>query len=341
MVNESGLIQNTAKGLYCPLAGVYVDPQKPVHKALITHAHSDHAILGHRYYLCTRLTEAVLKLRLGSFIQTQIVEFGEKITINNVQFSFHQAGHIPGSAQIRVEHKGEVWVITGDYKTEPDRVSGNYELLNCNTFITETTFALPIYQWQPQAHTMQEILNWYHYNLSLGKSTIILAYALGKSQRIIQNIPDEIPVFTHATVEDTNKALREAGLKLRKTIQINSRVSKKDIQKGITIAPSSIINTPLMRVLESPAIGYASGWMALNRFRKQQIASAGFVLSDHVDWNELNQVVDGCGAENIWLMHGYTKEYKQHLISKGKNVNDIGSHFQSKTGETLLPEEED
>lgn len=340
MVSETGLIQNTSKGLYCTVAGVYIDPQKPVHRALITHGHSDHAISGHRYYLCTRLTAAVIKLRLGSFIQIQVVEFGEKITINNVQFSFHPAGHIPGSAQIRVEYKGEVWVVTGDYKTEPDRVSGNYELLKCNTLVTETTFALPIYQWQPQAFTMREILNWYKYNLDLGKSSVILAYALGKSQRIIQNIPEEISIYTHTTVEDTNKVLRESGLELRKTIQINSRVAKKDIQRGITIAPSSILNTPLMRALESPALGYASGWMTLNRFRKQQTAEAGFVLSDHVDWNELNQVVNECNAENIWLMHGYTKEYRRFLIAQGKNAKDIGSHFSLKTGDTQ-PEEED
>ena len=340
MVSETGLIQNTSKGLYCTVAGVYIDPQKPVHRALITHGHSDHAISGHRYYLCTRLTAAVIKLRLGSFIQIQVVEFGEKIIINNVQFSFHPAGHIPGSAQIRVEYKGEVWVVTGDYKTEPDRVSGNYELLKCNTLVTETTFALPIYQWQPQAFTMREILNWYKYNLDLGKSSVILAYALGKSQRIIQNIPEEISIYTHTTVEDTNKVLRESGLELRKTIQINSRVAKKDIQRGITIAPSSILNTPLMRALESPALGYASGWMTLNRFRKQQTAEAGFVLSDHVDWNELNQVVNECNAENIWLMHGYTKEYRRFLIAQGKNAKDIGSHFSLKTGDTQ-PEEED
>jgi putative mRNA 3-end processing factor len=148
-------------------------------------------------------------------------------------------------------------------------------------------------------------------------------------------------VYTHTSVEDTNKVLREAGLKLRKTIQINSRLSKKDIQRGITVAPSSILNTPLLRALDSPALGYASGWMALNRFRKQQTATAGFVLSDHVDWNELNTVVHECGAENIWLMHGYTKEFKNHLETKGKKVKDIGSHFQLKTGEDQIPGEED
>jgi putative mRNA 3-end processing factor len=282
----------------------------------------------------------VIKLRLGSFIQTQIVAFGEKININGVQFSFHPAGHIPGSAQVLIEYKGEVCVITGDYKTEPDNVSGNYELLKCHTLVTETTFALPIYQWQPQRYTINEMLDWYAYNLKQDKTTILLAYALGKSQRIIQNIPLEIPIYTHTTVEETNKALREAGLPLRKTIHINSRVAKKDIKKGIVIAPSSILNTPLMRVLENPAIGYSSGWMALNRFRKQQSAHIGFTLSDHVDWNELNTVVKECGADDIWLMHGYTKEYGQYLRSMSKNVKDIGSHFSLKTNEQELLEED-
>lgn len=338
-MKESSLIQYTPAGLYCPVADVYIDPQKPVTRALITHGHTDHAISGHRYYLCTKLTEAVIKLRLGSFIQTQVTDFGSPIYINGVRFSFHPAGHIPGSAQIRIEYKGEVIVITGDYKTEPDRVSGNYELIKCNTFITETTFALPIYQWRPQAYIMNEILDWHRYNQSFGKTSILLAYALGKSQRLIQNIPTDIPVYTHTTVEETNKVLRDAGLPLRKTIQINSRVSRKDIQKGIVLAPSSILNTPLMRALDYPTTAYVSGWMMLNRFRKQQSAHAGFTLSDHVDWNALNHVVKECKAENIWLMHGYTTIYGAYLKDLGKNVKDLGSHFAIKTEEIL--EEED
>lgn len=289
-------------------------------RAIITHGHSDHAIMGHRYYLSTPLTAAIIKFRLGSFIQVQEVPLGEPVYINQVKFSFHPAGHIPGSAQIRVEYQGEVWVVTGDYKTEVDAVSGSYELIRCNTLITETTFALPIYQWMPQEYIMDEILAWHLANLQAGKSSVLLAYALGKSQRIIANIPREIPVFVHGTIDNTNDVLRAAGLKLRASTKVSSRVSKKDIQKGITIAPSSVLNTPWIRSLQCPVTAFVSGWMTLNNNRKKQPADHGFALSDHVDWPALNEVVFNCGADQIWLTHGYTKDYARWLQSKGKST---------------------
>jgi putative mRNA 3-end processing factor len=312
-----------------------------VTRALITHAHSDHAIAGHQYYLSTPLTDVILKLRLGTIIRTQKIDWGQKININGVNISFHPAGHIPGSSQIRLEYKGQITVVTGDYKTEYDQVSGAYESIPCNTLVTETTFALPIFQWLPQELIMEEILQWYLSNLALGKTTVLLAYALGKSQRLIQNIPTSIPVYTQAAVENTNLALRKAGLALRKTIPINARISKKEIQKGITIAPSSVLNTPWMISLQEPVTAYISGWMALNKNRKSQTADKGFTLSDHVDWNAINEVVKSSGAENIWLMHGYTDSYEKWLNTQQKNVVNIGSHFGFKPVDLENPEEED
>ncbi len=331
MVNSSTLLEYTARGFYCAQADVYIDPHKPVTKAIITHGHSDHAIIGHRYYLCTPLTSAIIKFRLGSFIQVQDVAWGESVYINQVRFSFHPAGHIPGSAQVRVEYKNEVWVVTGDYKTEVDQISGSYELLKCNTLITETTFALPIYQWKPQAHIVEDILGWYQSNLKLGKSTVLLAYALGKSQRLIANIPHEIPVFVHGTIDNTNEVMRATGLKLRPSIKVSSRVSKKDIQKGITIAPASVLNTSWIRSLQDPITAYVSGWMSINGNRKKQAADHGFALSDHVDWNALNEVVFNCGADQIWLMHGYTQDYARWLSTKGKSTYCIQEGKATKT----------
>ncbi len=341
-MKESKLLTYTDRGLYCPVADVYIDPHKPVKKALITHGHSDHALSGHRYYLCTALTAAIIKFRLGSFIQTQVVSWGEILNINGVSFSFHPAGHIPGSAQIKMEYHGEIIVITGDYKTEEDQVSGKYELIKCKTLVTETTFALPIYQWQPQQRIIKEILDWYQHNLKYGKSSVVLGYALGKSQRIIQSIPEEIPVFTHAAVENTNKVLRQAGLNLRKTYQVSSKYRKKDIQLGITVAPSAVLNTPWIRSLDRPTTAFASGWMALSKNRKAQAGETGFALSDHVDWNALNSVVDNCDAENIWLMHGFTDDYEKYLAPKGYHIKNIGSHFSSnRSSNPEIEEEED
>lgn len=337
------LLTFTSKGIYCALADVYIDPHKPVTRALITHGHSDHAILGHRYYLCTGLTSAILKYRLGSFIQTQIIEYSQPITINQVRFSFHPAGHIPGSAQIRVSYHDEVWVVTGDYKTEADDICETYEMIPCHTLITETTFALPIYQWKPQRLILQEIMDWYHHNLGSGQTTVLLAYALGKSQRLIHLIPSEIPVYTHGSVEQTTDILRKAGLGLRATIPVSSRVSKKDIQKGITIAPGSVLNSPWIRSLVQPVSATISGWMALINNRKKQAADHGFTLSDHVDWPSLNEVVKQTGAQKIFATHGYTNIYVDWLRLKGYDADIIPSVHPEKTKapEVIQLEEDD
>jgi len=317
------LLTFTAKGIYCPKADVYIDPHKPVTRALITHGHSDHAIVGHRYYMCTALTSAILKYRLGSFIQIQIVNYGQPIMINQVSFSFYPAGHIPGSAQIRVSYKDEIWVVTGDYKTEADEICETYELIPCNTLITETTFALPIYQWQTQQQIVREILNWHYHHLHSGQSSVLLAYSLGKSQRLIHHIPTDIPVYTHGSVEQTTDILRKAGLQLRPTIPISSRINKKEIQKGITIAPASVLNTPWIRNLVNPVSATVSGWMALTSNRRKQAADFGFTLSDHVDWNSLNEVVKQSGAQKIYATHGYTQVYSNWLRSKGYDAEAV------------------
>lgn len=339
LLKTPALLEYTPRGLYCLIADVYIDPHKPVTRAIITHGHSDHAIVGHRYYLCTPMTRAIIKFRLGSLIQVQDVLWGEPVYINQVRFSFHPAGHIPGSAQIRVEYKGEIWVVTGDYKTEVDQVSGTYELLRCNTLVTETTFALPIYQWQPQSLIVSDILAWYQQNLSVGRSSVLLAYALGKSQRLIANIPTDIPVYVHGSIHNTNDVIKAAGLKMRPSIKVGSRVDKKDIQKGITIAPSSVLNTPWIRSLVDPITAYISGWMTLNNNRKKQPADFGFALSDHVDWPALNEVVFGCGADQIWLTHGYTQDYAQWLTTKGLAAYCLQEGNRTSTIEAL--EEED
>ncbi|MDZ4709369.1 MAG: ligase-associated DNA damage response exonuclease [Saprospiraceae bacterium] len=338
------LLTFTAKGIYCPRADVYIDPHKPVSRALITHGHSDHAILGHRYYLCTALTAAILKYRLGSFIQIQTVEYAQPVLINQVRFSFHPAGHIPGSAQIRVSYLDEIWVVTGDYKTEVDEICEAYELIPCHTLITETTFALPVYQWKPQKQIIREILEWYNYNLNSGQTTVLLAYALGKSQRLIHHIPADIPVYTHGSVEQTTEVLRKAGLGLRPTIPVSSRVSKKEIQKGITIAPSSVLNSLWIRSLVNPVTATISGWMALINNRKKQAADHGFTLSDHVDWPSLNEVIKQSGTQKVFATHGYTSLYVDWLCSRGYDAEIVSSAKQPatiKAPETIPFEEED
>ncbi|HEU5054025.1 MAG TPA: DNA ligase-associated DEXH box helicase, partial [Hanamia sp.] len=201
------LISFTDKGLYCEAGNFYIDPWKPVDRALITHAHSDHARFGNKLYLCQRFTEPILQLRLEE-VNVETVEWGEKINMNGVSVSFHPAGHIIGSSQIRLEHKGEVWVVSGDFKTEDDGISGKFEPIKCNTFITESTFGLPIYCWKPQSEIYSGIINWINKNKETGKTSILITYSLGKAQRVIQAIKETAEnIFAHGAIFNMQQTL--------------------------------------------------------------------------------------------------------------------------------------
>src|SRR5688572_12688334 len=202
------LLEFTGNGIYCPLADVYLDPWKPVPKALVSHGHSDHASWGHGSYLCTTSAAPVIKHRLNLSGNIQAIDYGKPVIINGVQFSFHPAGHIPGSAQIRVAHHGEVWVFSGDYKLESDGISEAFEPLKCHTFITESTFGLPVYKWKPPREVFDDINQWRRRNQSAGKVSIIAGYALGKSQRILKNVDLSIgKIFVHGAIDSLTQIL--------------------------------------------------------------------------------------------------------------------------------------
>ena len=225
------LIQFTDKGLYVPQADVYIDPWRKVKRALITHGHADHSRYGMDHYLCTHAAKPVIKFRLGSKINIDSVEFGETTTINGVKFSFHPAGHIIGSAQIRVEYKGEVWIVSGDYKTENDGISENFESVKCDTFITESTFGLPVYKWKSQVEVFEDINNWWRENQSEGKTSVLTGYSLGKAQRLLCGLDPSIgKIYTHTAIESINQVLRKQGIQLPHTIKINTHQEKKNYE---------------------------------------------------------------------------------------------------------------
>ena len=235
------LIQFTDKGLYIPQADVYIDPWRKVKKALLTHGHADHARYGMEHYLCTHAAKPVIQYRLGKKISIDSVAFGETTSINGVQFSFHPAGHIIGSAQIRVEYKGEVWVVSGDYKTENDGISEDFESVKCHTFITESTFGLPVYKWTPQALVFEQINSWWEENKALGKTSVLTGYSLGKAQRLLHGLNTSIgKIYTHGVVENTNRVLRKQGIKLPPTIKVNAHQTKKDYAGNIVVCLSLI-----------------------------------------------------------------------------------------------------
>ena len=329
---SSHLLRFTKKGIWCEKADVFIDPWKPVNKALITHGHADHSRWGHKSYLATTAAAPVIKYRLGN-INLNTIDFGKTITVNGVQFSFHPAGHILGSAQIRVAYKGEVWVASGDYKLEADGLAESYDPIKCNTLITETTFGLPVYNWKPQQEVFNDINTWWKKNAEEGKITLVTAYSLGKAQRILQGLDTSIgSIYTHAAVENVNEVIRDQGIQLQATARISADTVVKDCIGGIIIAPPSAINSPWLKKFKPLAVGIASGWMTLRGARRRRGAERGFVLSDHVDWKDLNTAVSESGAERVITTHGYASTYARYLREKGIESFDADTEF---TGEQL------
>lgn len=327
-MTNKGLLVHTALGLYCPKADVYLDPWKPVKKAILSHGHADHARWGSSSYLCTPTAAPVIKYRLGE-INLQTLPFGEEKLINGVSFSFHPAGHILGSAQIKVSYKGEIVVFSGDYKTANDGFSEAFEPVKCHTFITESTFGLPVYHWQDQKWVFNEMEEWCKNNRNNGHLSILYGYSLGKAQRILQGLPESIgPIFTHSTIEAVLNVMRNQGVSLKNTIPVNEHLTRADLLSGVIIAPPAVQNSNWLKKFEPIRNGVVSGWMALRGARRRRNADKGFVLSDHADWEGLNEAISLTGAENVFVTHGYTDILSKWLIDKGLNAHPLETNFE-------------
>ena len=315
------LLQFTSKSIYCPEADIHIDPWTPVERAIITHAHSDHARMGSKNYLAHKDSEAILRLRLGEDISLQTVEYGEKFTINGITFSLHPAGHVIGSAQIRIEKDGEVWVVSGDYKTEDDRFSAPFEPVKCNVFVTESTFGLPIYTWQSQQKVIDEINAWHLKNKIDGKCSVLMGYALGKMQRILKNITiGDDRIFAHGAVYAVNERLRKAGFDLPEVTLVTKDTNKKLFKGALVLAPSGADGSLWMKKFNPYSMGFCSGWMMVRGAKNRRALDQGFVLSDHADWAGLNKTINETGAEKIFVTHGFTSAFSRWL-----NENNIWS----------------
>lgn len=322
------LLQFTDKGIYCPAGDFYIDPWQPVQKAVITHAHSDHARGGSQNYLCHHDSVPILKLRLGPDISVQGVAYGETIRMNGVTISLHPAGHVIGSAQIRVALNNEVWVASGDYKTEHDGISAAFEPVPCQTFITECTFGLPIYNWQPQQLVFDNIRQWVHENQQAGKTSVLLGYSLGKAQRLLYHLKDISPeIWAHGAIYITNQMLREHGWDLPELHRITPETPHSVFKNNLVIGPPSAADTTWMRRFNPYSLGVCSGWMQVRGHMRRRNADAGFILSDHADWNGLLSAVKATGAGKVYTTHGFSSAFARYLQENGIPAEEVKTEY--------------
>lgn len=330
------LLEFNDRGIYCRKADVYLDPWKPVKKALITHGHSDHARFGHEQYLCTLPASPVIRHRLQLTHQLQAIHYGEIVNIQGVQFSFHPAGHIPGSAQIKVEYNGEIWVFSGDYKLQADNLSEGFDPIRCHVFISESTFGLPIYKWKPQSDVFEDINQWWKQNIADGKVSVIAGYSLGKAQRILRNIDASTgKIFVHGAVDNITNILRNQDISIPSTIRVTPDMKRKDFDGALVVCPPSAVGSPWLRRFDPYSLGIASGWMNLRGARRRRGADRGFVLSDHADWNDLNIAIRETGAERVYITHGYSEIFSQWLTESGIESSVVKTQYEGELGEII------
>ncbi|HKG06175.1 MAG TPA: ligase-associated DNA damage response exonuclease, partial [Pedobacter sp.] len=283
------LITFTNKGIYCPKGDFYIDPWQPVNLAVTTHGHADHVKWGNKAYLCHELTKPILQQRLGEDLNIETLPYHKEIKVNGVSISLFPAGHVIGSSQIRLEYKGEICVVSGDYKTENDGISTVFEPVRCHTFVSESTFGLPIYKWQPQEQLFTEIRDWISGNQDGNKTSVLIAYSLGKAQRLIKGLNGYSDIFVHNSIANLNERFIASGVDLPQTIRIVPEIKKEDLQRGIVIVPPALADGKWIKSLTGPATGICSGWMQVRAGRRWRSADAGFAMSDHADWPGLQR----------------------------------------------------
>ena len=298
------LVVARPEGLFCEPGNFYIDPWRPVERAIITHGHADHSRTGHGHYLAHRAGEGILRTRLGD-INLQTLPYGEPLVHNGVTISLHPAGHVLGSSQVRLAYRGEVWVASGDYKVEADATCTPFEPVRCNTFITESTFGLPIYRWQPQQQIYDEINQWWRTNAANGRASVLFCYSFGKAQRILSGVDPSIgPIVCHGAAEPLNRVYREAGVALPPTHLVTEIADKASLKQALVLAPPSAGGSPWIKRFGDYSDAFASGWMLLRGARRRRAVDRGFVLSDHADWPGLMEAIKQTEAQRIIVTHG-------------------------------------
>jgi putative mRNA 3-end processing factor len=334
------LIVPTERGLWCEAGGFHIDPWRPVDVAVVTHAHADHATPGCGSYIASANTLALMRSRMSGMIGGTTPAFGERVRLGTVTVSLHPAGHVLGSAQVRVEpDEGPVWVVTGDYKTETDPTCEPFEPVACDTLLTECTFGLPIYRWPDSAEVFGDINAWWRANAAAGRTTLLLTYALGKAQRVLAGLDASIgPIGIHGALKGPTGVYRAAGIALPDTVHAgpDSAADLKGV--GLIIAPPSAASTPWVRRFKGPGgmrTAFVSGWMRVRGRRRWGSVDRGFVLSDHADWDGLIDTVRRTGASRVGVTHGSSEPLARYLQERmGLDTFVVPTRYRGEGGET-------
>ncbi|HUG21863.1 ligase-associated DNA damage response exonuclease [Piscinibacter sp.] len=337
------LIVERPEGLYCPAGDFFVDPWQPVDRAVITHAHGDHAHAGHGHYLAAAPSEGVLRSRLGD-ITLQTLVYGEAIEHHGVRLSLHPAGHVLGSAQVRLEHAGRVWVVSGDYHVsgpgDDNSTCAPFEPVRCDCFITESTFGLPIYRWSAQREVFDDIDAWWRANAAAGRASLLMGYSFGKAQRLLAGVDPRIgPIVVHGAVQALNRAYREAGVALPPTLHLSEVSDKTLLKQALVVAPPSVHGSVWARRFGDASDAFASGWMQLRGARRRRGVDRGFVLSDHADWPGLQRAIAATGAERVIVTHGYEAVMVRWLQERGLQASAFRTEYDDERHDAQEPVE--
>ena len=324
------MLAETADGLYCEAGGFHIDPWNPVARAVVTHAHGDHARPGSGAYLCAEPGAGLLARRLGSDVRIETLPYGEARTLGEVRLSFHPAGHVLGSAQVRLQPRGRmanggVWVVTGDYKRAADRTCAPFEPVPCDTFVTESTFGLPIYRWDSTDSVVRDILGWWAANAAERKSSVLFCYTIGKAQRILSELARHTDrlVFAHGMMLPMIDAYRERNIPMLPVESATDRPKGTSFAGELVLAPLSARGTPWMRRLGAHSDAFASGLMRVRGVRRQRAFDRGFVLSDHADWPALLETIDETNAHRVLATHGHAEPLARYLRDQGRDAGVI------------------
>jgi putative mRNA 3-end processing factor len=324
---DSDLLLPRPEGLYCPAGDFFIDPMLPVARAVVTHAHGDHARSGSALYHVASAGAGLMRERLGAAATIKTYDYGERFTLGDTTLSLHPSGHVLGAAQVRIEGCGKVAVVSGDYKRDPDPTCVPFEPVPCDVFVTESTFGLPVYRWPPMRDVIDELMAWWADCAERGIPAVLFCYALGKAQRILAELATRTDrtVYLHGAMVRLVEDYREANVRMVPTEAVSETAKGRDFAGELVMAPPSAAGSPWMKRFSKASTGFASGWMQVRGARRRRGYDRGFIVSDHADWPGLIRSVEDCGAKRIYVTHGDGEALIRYLRERGHDARALRS----------------